>query len=135
MFSTPVRLLTKNTPHRYKEKKRTVPSRFELFFDVVFVAIAHQLSNVAAEQASGAGVAQFILVCGSSFPSPVSNSALRRRHSCEPFSCTLKVRGHLPALSAAQHGRSGASECMLNCLISAKFIRQGPRFCQRIRDR
>jgi low temperature requirement protein LtrA len=39
-----------------------VPSRFELFFDLVFVAISHQLSDAAAEHAGGAGLAQFILV-------------------------------------------------------------------------
>lgn len=45
----------------YRERRERVPSRFELFFDLVFVAIAHQLSEAAAEQASGAGAAQFIL--------------------------------------------------------------------------
>ncbi|CAG8773764.1 6197_t:CDS:2, partial [Acaulospora colombiana] len=46
---------------RYREKKERVPSRFELFFDLVFVAIAHSLSEVAAEHAGGPGLAQFIL--------------------------------------------------------------------------
>jgi low temperature requirement protein LtrA len=46
----------------FREKKERVPSRFELFFDLVFVAIAHQLSEVAAEHAGGPGLAQFILV-------------------------------------------------------------------------
>ncbi|PVG04558.1 hypothetical protein CPB86DRAFT_777843 [Serendipita vermifera] len=45
----------------YREKKERVPSRFELFFDLVFVAISHSLSEVAAEHAGGAGLAQFIL--------------------------------------------------------------------------
>ncbi|KAG8768193.1 hypothetical protein FRC15_005271, partial [Serendipita sp. 397] len=46
----------------YRERKERVPSRFELFFDLVFVAIAHQLSDSAAEHASGVGLAQFVLV-------------------------------------------------------------------------
>ncbi|KAG8774642.1 hypothetical protein FRC16_005037, partial [Serendipita sp. 398] len=45
----------------YRERKERVPSRFELFFDLVFVAIAHQLSDSAAEHASGVGLAQFVL--------------------------------------------------------------------------
>ncbi|CCA67754.1 hypothetical protein PIIN_01578 [Serendipita indica DSM 11827] len=45
----------------YRERKERVPSRFELFFDLVFVAIAHQLSDAAAEHAGGPGLAQFIL--------------------------------------------------------------------------
>jgi hypothetical protein len=53
--------------HRYRERKERTPSRFELFFDLVFVAIAHQLSDGAAEQASAIGVAQFVLVCDLSF--------------------------------------------------------------------
>ncbi|PVG04111.1 hypothetical protein CPB86DRAFT_778353 [Serendipita vermifera] len=45
----------------YRERKERIPSRFELFFDLVFVAIAHQLSETAAEHAGGIGLAQFIL--------------------------------------------------------------------------
>lgn len=45
----------------YREKKERIPSRFELFFDLVFVAIAHQLSEVAAEHSGGPGLALFIL--------------------------------------------------------------------------
>jgi low temperature requirement protein LtrA len=46
----------------YREKRERVPSRFELFFDLVFVAIAHQLSEVAAEHAGGPGLLLFVLV-------------------------------------------------------------------------
>jgi hypothetical protein len=35
---------------RYREHTERVPSRLELFFDLVFVAIAHQLSDAAAGQ-------------------------------------------------------------------------------------
>lgn len=46
---------------RYREKRERIPSRFELFFDLVFVAIAHQLSDTAAEHASVEGFVQFLL--------------------------------------------------------------------------
>jgi low temperature requirement protein LtrA len=46
----------------YREKGERVPSRFELFFDLVFVAIAHQLSEAAAEHAGGPGLLLFVLV-------------------------------------------------------------------------
>ena len=65
---------------RYRERRERVPSRFELFFDLVFVAIAHQMSDAAAEQAGGTGVAQFILVC---FVHPATMYLTGvRRHSC-----------------------------------------------------
>lgn len=45
----------------HREHTERVPSRLELFFDLVFVAIAHQLSDSVAENASAAGLAKFIL--------------------------------------------------------------------------
>jgi hypothetical protein len=44
---------------------------------LVFVAIAHQLSDGAAEQASAVGVAQFVLVCDLFFYTLVSLSHAR----------------------------------------------------------
>ncbi|KAF8594592.1 hypothetical protein BDV93DRAFT_549179 [Ceratobasidium sp. AG-I] len=46
----------------HREHTERVPSRLELFFDLVFVAIAHQLSDSVAENASAAGLAKFILI-------------------------------------------------------------------------
>ncbi|KAG8748183.1 hypothetical protein FRC12_013902 [Ceratobasidium sp. 428] len=46
----------------HREHTERVPSRLELFFDLVFVAIAHQLSDAVAENASAAGLAKFILI-------------------------------------------------------------------------
>ncbi|KAH7320370.1 hypothetical protein B0J17DRAFT_298607 [Rhizoctonia solani] len=46
----------------HREHTERVPSRLELFFDLVFVAIAHQLSEAVAENASAAGLAKFILI-------------------------------------------------------------------------
>ncbi|KEP47321.1 Low temperature requirement protein LtrA [Rhizoctonia solani 123E] len=46
----------------HREHTERVPSRLELFFDLVFVAIAHQLSEAVAENASAAGLAKFVLV-------------------------------------------------------------------------
>ncbi|KAG8711188.1 hypothetical protein FRC11_003430 [Ceratobasidium sp. 423] len=46
----------------HREHTERVPSRLELFFDLVFVAIAHQLSDAVAENASAAGLAKFVLI-------------------------------------------------------------------------
>ncbi|CCO36216.1 hypothetical protein RSOLAG1IB_08478 [Rhizoctonia solani AG-1 IB] len=46
----------------HREHTERVPSRLELFFDLVFVAIAHQLSEAVAENASAAGLAKFVLI-------------------------------------------------------------------------
>jgi hypothetical protein len=121
--------------HRYRERKERTPSRFELFFDLAFVAIAHQLSDGAAEQASAIGVAQFVLVCDLSFYTLVFYINWLHRHSCESFSCKLESQEHLPAVSAAQHGHCGASECTLNHFTSTNSICQVSRLCQHLRDR
>lgn len=55
-------LVLSDTPERYRERRERIPSRFELFFDLVFVAIAHQLSDTAAERADAAGFVHFVLV-------------------------------------------------------------------------
>ncbi|CUA75340.1 hypothetical protein RSOLAG22IIIB_05843 [Rhizoctonia solani] len=46
----------------HREHTERVPSCLELFFDLVFVAIAHQLSESVAENASAAGLAKFVLI-------------------------------------------------------------------------
>ncbi|CAE6472537.1 unnamed protein product [Rhizoctonia solani] len=46
----------------HREHTERVPSRLELFFDLVFVAIAHQLSEAVSENASAAGLAKFVLI-------------------------------------------------------------------------
>ncbi|KAG9090640.1 hypothetical protein FRC06_000947, partial [Ceratobasidium sp. 370] len=46
----------------HREHTERVPSRLELFFDLVFVAIAHQLSDSVAENASAVGLAKFVLI-------------------------------------------------------------------------
>lgn len=45
----------------YRETDERIPSRFELFFDLMFVGIAHILADGAAEEASGFNVLKFIL--------------------------------------------------------------------------
>ncbi|KAL1408821.1 hypothetical protein Q8F55_005635 [Vanrija albida] len=45
----------------YREPGSREISRFELFFDLLFVAIIHQLADAAAEAATGVAVARFIL--------------------------------------------------------------------------
>lgn len=45
----------------YREKFERGQSRFELFFDLVFVAFGHSLSDAASEAANGASFLQFVL--------------------------------------------------------------------------
>ncbi|EJD45797.1 hypothetical protein AURDEDRAFT_184694 [Auricularia subglabra TFB-10046 SS5] len=45
----------------YREKFERAQSRFELFFDLVFVAFGHLLSDAASEAANGASFLQFVL--------------------------------------------------------------------------
>ena len=73
-----------------------MPSRFELFFDLVFVAIAHQLSDGAAEQASAVGVAQFVLVCDLSFHALIFDSDLCIDILVSPSYATLRVENAYP---------------------------------------
>ncbi|KAF8598975.1 hypothetical protein BDV93DRAFT_526376 [Ceratobasidium sp. AG-I] len=46
----------------HREETERVPSRLELFFDLVFVAIANQMSHSIADSASGVGIIKFILI-------------------------------------------------------------------------
>lgn len=46
----------------YRETGERLPSRFELFFDLMFVGIAHVLAEGAVEQASGLNILKFVLV-------------------------------------------------------------------------
>lgn len=45
----------------YREKGERLPSRFELFFDLMFVGIAHVVAEGATEDASGFNVLKFVL--------------------------------------------------------------------------
>lgn len=45
----------------YREKGERLPSRFELFFDLMFVGIAHVLADGAVEQATGFNILKFVL--------------------------------------------------------------------------
>jgi hypothetical protein len=47
---------------RHRENTERIPSRLELFFDLVFVAIANQMSHAIAEDATGVGIVKFILI-------------------------------------------------------------------------
>ncbi|PWN46711.1 hypothetical protein IE53DRAFT_322468, partial [Violaceomyces palustris] len=46
----------------YREKDEREPSRFELFFDLMFVGIVHQLADGAAESGTGLNVLKFALL-------------------------------------------------------------------------
>lgn len=46
---------------RFREAREHQASKFELFFDLLFVGIVHQISDAAAEQPTGPGLAQYIL--------------------------------------------------------------------------
>ncbi|KLO15564.1 hypothetical protein SCHPADRAFT_888472 [Schizopora paradoxa] len=45
----------------YREAKERQASHFELFFDLLFVGIVHQISDAAAESPTGAGLAKYVL--------------------------------------------------------------------------
>lgn len=45
----------------YKEKDERLPSRFELFFDLMFVGIAHVVAEGATEEATGFNLLKFVL--------------------------------------------------------------------------
>ncbi|KAH7106753.1 hypothetical protein BKA62DRAFT_684984 [Auriculariales sp. MPI-PUGE-AT-0066] len=45
----------------HRERSERQQSRYELFFDLVFVAFAHHLSDAAAESANGSNLLRFIL--------------------------------------------------------------------------
>ncbi|WFD00129.1 hypothetical protein MYAM1_002875 [Malassezia yamatoensis] len=47
--------------HLYREQDKRIPSRFELFFDLMFVGIAHVVAESAAEDYSGLNILKFIL--------------------------------------------------------------------------
>jgi hypothetical protein len=51
----------------YREARERVSSRFELFFDLLFVGIVHQLAESAAEQPNGLGLTRFILTFALAF--------------------------------------------------------------------
>lgn len=46
----------------YKESSGREPSRLELFFDLAYAGIIHQLAEQAAESANGIGLAKFVLI-------------------------------------------------------------------------
>lgn len=45
----------------YREASERQSSRFELFFDLLFVGIVHQIAESAAEQPTGIGFAKYVL--------------------------------------------------------------------------
>jgi hypothetical protein len=45
----------------YREAKERASSRFELFFDLLFVGIIHQIAESTAERPNGIGFAKYIL--------------------------------------------------------------------------
>ncbi|WFD29912.1 hypothetical protein MSPP1_000926 [Malassezia sp. CBS 17886] len=45
----------------FREKSERLPSRFELFFDLVFVGIAHIVADGAAQESSGVNVLKFVM--------------------------------------------------------------------------
>jgi hypothetical protein len=45
----------------YREAKERVSSRFELFFDLLFVGLAHQIAESTAENPTGLGLAKYVL--------------------------------------------------------------------------
>ncbi|KAG8829742.1 hypothetical protein FRC17_006134 [Serendipita sp. 399] len=98
----------------YREKRERVPSRFELFFDLVFVAIAHQLSDSAADHASGVGLAQFILA---SYTVNASAITLFYKSSNEGYAATptteaspsSEAGGHLLAAVAEAAAETGSA--------------------------
>ncbi|KAF7292874.1 hypothetical protein MIND_01186400 [Mycena indigotica] len=51
----------------YREAKALQSSRFELFFDLLFVGLAHQLSEAAAEEPTGLGFAIYVLTFAPAF--------------------------------------------------------------------
>jgi hypothetical protein len=51
----------------FREAKERVSSRFELFFDLLFVGIVHQIAESAAEHADGLGLAKFIPTFSAAF--------------------------------------------------------------------
>jgi hypothetical protein len=46
---------------RYREAEDRQSSKFELFFDLLFVAVVHQMSDAAAESPTGLGLVKYIL--------------------------------------------------------------------------
>ncbi|KAJ7031647.1 hypothetical protein C8F04DRAFT_1262754 [Mycena alexandri] len=51
----------------YREAGEQQSSRFELFFDLLFVGLVHQISEAAAEQATGIGFAKYVLTFAPAF--------------------------------------------------------------------
>jgi hypothetical protein len=45
----------------YREASERQSSRFELFFDLLFVGIVHQIAEAAAEEPTGIGFAKYVL--------------------------------------------------------------------------
>lgn len=61
LFKRPVVRQWINDGYLYRESGERLPSRFELFFDLMFVVIAHVLADGAVEQASGFNILKFVL--------------------------------------------------------------------------
>ncbi|KAJ7177934.1 hypothetical protein C8R46DRAFT_1346213 [Mycena filopes] len=51
----------------YREAGEQLSSRFELFFDLLFVGLVHQISDAAAEQPTGIGFAKYVLTFAPAF--------------------------------------------------------------------
>ncbi|KAJ7628558.1 hypothetical protein FB45DRAFT_794405 [Roridomyces roridus] len=56
-----------NRGHLYREAGEQQPSRFELFFDLLFVGMVHQISEAAAELPTGLGFARYVLTFAPAF--------------------------------------------------------------------
>lgn len=50
-----------NVNYRYREASERQASKFELFFDLLFVGIVHQIADAAAEQPTGLGLVKYVL--------------------------------------------------------------------------
>lgn len=51
----------------YREASERQSSRFELFFDLLFVGIVHQIADSAADEPTGIGFAKYILTFAPAF--------------------------------------------------------------------
>lgn len=54
-------LTNNNKKSSYREAEERSSSKFELFFDLLFVGVVHQMSDAAAESPNGLGLVKYIL--------------------------------------------------------------------------
>ncbi|KAG9102267.1 hypothetical protein FS749_009607 [Ceratobasidium sp. UAMH 11750] len=90
----------------HREHTERVPSRLEPFFDLVFVAIAHQLSNSVTENASAVGLANFILIF---YPTWSLRSENRRRPPKNRRALAHGASGRIANLNRGRLGREEAA--------------------------